>query len=297
MGEFQRKVHHVGKAWADGMVAPALLECGRRGHFFYGTPSSEFTERAGRRNVLFSLGDSLPEEMMQKITVLLAEDHQVVREGLRALLQTQQDIQIVAEARNGRQAVELARRFSPAVVVMDISMPELTGLDATRQIKRATPDTKVLALSSYDDLECVDAMLDAGITGFLTKCSASNQLPEAIRAVRLGKPFFSPEVARRMQDRKNASLRSGRRGGNPFELTPREEEVLQLVAEGLPNKGIASQLGISIKTVEKHRQAVMNRLNIHEVASLTRYALKKGMVAEKVPIQMSVAGSRERGSS
>ena len=223
-------------------------------------------------------------QAMGKITVLLADDHQIVREGLRALLETQEDIQVLAEAQNGRQAVELAREFSPAVVVMDVSMPELNGLDATREIKRASPDTKVLALSSYDDLECVDAMLNAGVTGFLSKHSASNQLPDAIRAVRLGKMFLSPEVANRMQDRKNASLRLKRPGSNGCRLTTREEEVLQLIAEGLPNKGIASQLGISVKTVEKHRQAVMNKLNIHETAGLTRYAIRKDMVSEKLPI-------------
>jgi len=234
---------------------------------------------------------------MQKITVLLADDHQVVREGLRVLLETEQDIEIVAEAWNGRQAIELAQKTDPAVVVMDISMPELNGLDATRQIKRAVPGTRVLVLSSYDDLECVDEMVDAGVTGFLSKRSAATHLPEAIRAVRAGRSFCSPEIAKRMQARKEASLRLGRPEGNPFELTTREEEVLQLIAEGLPNKGIATQLGISIKTVEKHRQKVMDKLNIHETAGLTRYALKKGMVPEKVPIQTPAEGSPVRGGS
>ena len=234
---------------------------------------------------------------MQKITVLLAEDHQIVREGLRVLLHTEQDIQIVGEAWNGNQAVKLAQEINPEVVVMDISMPELNGLDATRQIKRAVPETKVLVLSSYDDLECVDEMIDAGVTGFLSKRSAGTHLSEAIRAVRIGKRYCSPEVAKRLQARKEASLRLGRPEGNPFELTTREEEVLQLIAEGLPNKGIATQLGISIKTVEKHRQKVMDKLNIHETAGLTRYALKKGMVPEKVEIQIPAEGSTVRSGS
>lgn len=228
---------------------------------------------------------------MQKITVLLAEDHQVVREGLRALLKTEQDIEIVGEAWNGNQAVELARKTTPDVVVMDISMPELNGLEATRQLKRTVPDTKVLVLSSYDELECVDEMIGAGVTGFVSKRSAATLLPEAIRAVRSGKNFCSPEVAKRMQARRDASLRLGRPGGNPFELTTREEEVLQLIAEGLPNKGIATQLGISIKTVEKHRQKVMDKLNIHETAGLTRYAIKKGMVPESIPVQVSAVAN------
>src|SRR5579862_3104488 len=233
---------------------------------------------------------------MQRITVLLAEDHQVVREGLRALLKTEQDIEIVAEAWTGNQAVELARRTIPDVVVMDISMPEMNGLEATRQIKRAVPDTKVLVLSSYDELECVDEMVGAGVIGFVSKRSAATLLPEAIRAVRAGRNFCSPEVAKRMQARRDASLRLGRPGGNPFELTSREEEVLQLIAEGLPNKGIATHLGISIKTVEKHRQKVMDKLNIHETAGLTRYAIKKGMVSENVPVQVSTAAVGSEGS-
>jgi DNA-binding NarL/FixJ family response regulator len=229
---------------------------------------------------------------MQKITVLLAEDHQVVREGLRALLRAEQDIEIVAEAWNGWQAVELTRNKSPDVVVMDISMPELNGLEATRQIKRARPETKVLVLSTYDSLECVDEMIGAGVTGFVSKRSAAN-LPEAIRLVRFGKNFYSPEVAKLLQQRKNATLKFG--GSNPFQLTTREEEVLQLIAEGLPNKGIAAQLGISIKTVEKHRQKVMDKLNIHETAGLTRYAIGKGMVHQKAQEGSSGAATPDLG--
>jgi DNA-binding NarL/FixJ family response regulator len=234
---------------------------------------------------------------MQKITVLLVDDHQVVREGLRALLQAEQDIEIVGEACNGSQAIELASKTVPAVVVMDISMPELNGLDATRQIRRTVPDSKVLVLSSYDDLECVDEMIDAGVSGFLSKRSATTHLVEAIRAVRTGRDYCSPEISRRLQARKEAALRMGRPGGNPFELTTREEEVLQLIAEGVPNKGIAMQLGISIKTVEKHRQKVMDKLNIHETAGLTRYAIKKGILPEKVPIQIPGGASEGSGSS
>jgi len=218
---------------------------------------------------------------MEKITVLLCEDHQVVREGLRSLLQSQPDIQVVGEAANGSEAVVLARRLLPQVVLMDISMPGTNGLEATRQIKREVADAHILVLSSYDELECVDELINSGAVGFLSKRSAANQLPEAIRAARRGAQFFSPEITKRLQDRKLAAARAGRSLRTAFELTAREQEVLQLIAEGLPNKGVASRLGISIKTVEKHRQAVMNKLNLHEVAGLTRYAIKQGLVREK----------------
>jgi len=218
---------------------------------------------------------------MEKITVLLCEDHQVVREGLRSLLQSQPDIQVVGEAANGSEAVVLARRLLPQVVLMDISMPGTNGLEATRQIKREVADAHILVLSSYDELECVDELINSGAVGFLSKRSAANQLPEAIRAARRGAQFFSPEITKRLQDRKLAAARAGRSLRTAFELTAREQEVLQLIAEGLPNKGVASRLGISIKTVEKHRQAVMNKLNLHEVAGLTRYDIKQGLVREK----------------
>jgi DNA-binding NarL/FixJ family response regulator len=223
---------------------------------------------------------------VDKIRVLLAEDHQVVREGLRALLESHPDLQIVGEASNGREAVALARKISPEVIIMDISMPELNGLEATRQIVKSLPDARVLVLSSYDDAGCVEKLIEAGVKGFISKRSAANQLPDAIRQVRLGKTYFSPEIAKRVLERRN----------RPSELTVRETEVLQLIAEGLPNKGIAAQLGISIKTVEKHRQSAMDKLNIHEIAGLTRYAMSQGMVSRKAPEEPAVVGAvDERG--
>jgi DNA-binding NarL/FixJ family response regulator len=218
---------------------------------------------------------------MGKTTVVLVEDHEVVREGLRALITTEPDLEIVGEACDGRAAVTVAREVLPNVVVMDLCLPEQNGFQATLQIKRASKETHVLVLSSYDDLECVEQLREAGAVGFLTKRSAANQLVEAIRTVRSGKTFYSPEVAKRLQDFKNAALRSGRPVDEPVELTTRETQALELIAQGLRNKEIAVEMGISIKTVEKHRQGVMNKLNIHDTAGLKRFALTSGLISSK----------------
>jgi DNA-binding NarL/FixJ family response regulator len=215
---------------------------------------------------------------MGKTKIVLVEDHEVVREGLRALIRPEPDLEIVGEACDGRQAVEVTREAAPNVVVMDICLPEQNGFQAALQIRRAAKDTRVLVLSSYDDLECVEQMLDAGVTGFLSKRSASNQLVEAIRTVRSGRTFYSPEIAKRLQDFKNAAMRAGRPVDEPVELTARETQTLELIAQGFRNKAIAVEMGVSIKTVEKHRQGVMNKLNIHDAAGLTRYALTRGMI-------------------
>jgi len=220
---------------------------------------------------------------MKKISVLLVDDHTVVRQGLRALLNSEEDIDVVGEAENGRQAVTLARECAPDVILMDVAMPLLNGVEATRQILKFAPSTKVLVLTSYGDDDCVAQLMDAGVSGYLLKQTAANDLLKAIREVRLGNSFFSPCIVKRLQDRSRAAFNNGqsaRRGGV---LTSREAEVLQLIAEGFSNKQIASELCISIKTVEKHRQQVMNKLNIHDVAGLTRYAISKGMVERSVP--------------
>jgi DNA-binding NarL/FixJ family response regulator len=216
---------------------------------------------------------------MQKITVLLADDHIVVRQGLRALLIAEEDIEIVAEADNGRQAVQLVKKFLPDVVVMDIAMPVLNGLEATRQITRAMPSTKVLVLSSYSDDEYIQQLTEAGAAGYLVKQTAANDLLKAIREAYRGNAYFSPAIARRLRDHCREALA----GGQPTKrrsdyLTAREAEVLQLIAEGRANKQIAAELCISIKTVEKHRQQVMNKLGIHDVAGLTRHAIAKGII-------------------
>jgi DNA-binding NarL/FixJ family response regulator len=224
--------------------------------------------------------------MQQKITVVLADDHTVVRQGLQALLVAEQDIEIVGEADNGRQAVQMVKKLSPDVVVMDIAMPSLNGLEATRQITKECPSTKVLILSSYSDDEYVQQLTEAGAAGYLIKQTAANDLIKAIREARKGNAFFSPSISKRLLDHCREAFVRGepvkKRGDR---LTTREAEVLQLIAEGHANKQIAAELCISIKTVEKHRQQAMNKLNIHDVAGLTRYAIAKGIIESKVALK------------
>jgi DNA-binding NarL/FixJ family response regulator len=220
---------------------------------------------------------------MKKISVLLVDDHTVVRQGLRALLQAEDDIEVLGEAENGRQAVGMARKTPPDVVVMDVAMPMLNGLEATRQILKNNAGTKVLVLTSYGDDDCVAQLMRAGAAGYLIKQTAANELLKAIREVYRGNAFFSPSIAKRLRDQCRESFTVGQPARKSGELTSREAEVLQLIAEGLSNKQIAAELGISIKTVEKHRQQVMNKLNIHDVAGLTRYAISKGLVERSLP--------------
>jgi DNA-binding NarL/FixJ family response regulator len=220
---------------------------------------------------------------MKKISVLLVDDHTVVRQGLRALLKAEEDMEVVGEAENGRQAVILAKKTPPDVVVMDVAMPMLNGLEATRQILKGVPGTKVLVLTSYGDDECVQQLMHAGATGYLIKQTAANDLLKAIREVQRGNAFFSPSIAKRLRDQCREAFSNGQPARKSTELTSRESEVLQLIAEGFSNKQIAAELAISIKTVEKHRQQVMNKLNIHDVAGLTRYAISKGLVERNLP--------------
>jgi len=220
---------------------------------------------------------------MKKISVLLVDDHTVVRQGLRALLSSEEDIEVIGEAENGRRAVMAARKSTPSVVLMDVAMPLLNGLEATRQIIRSVPTAKVLVLTSYGDDDCVEQLMQAGAMGYLIKQTAANDLLKAIREVQRGKAFFSPSIAKRFRGRCRETFSTGQHGRRAGELTSREAEVLQLIAEGFSNKQIAGELSISIKTVEKHRQQVMNKLHIHDVAGLTRFALSKGMVERGLP--------------
>jgi DNA-binding NarL/FixJ family response regulator len=216
---------------------------------------------------------------MKTISVLLADDHTVVRQGLRVLLEVEGDMKVVGEAETGREAVLLSKKLKPDVIVLDVAMPVLNGLEATRQITRSVPSTKVLILSSYSDDEYVEQLIDAGAIGYLVKQTAANDLLKAIREAAQGNAFFSPSISRRLIDRCREAFESGAPARKSLpHLTSRESEVLQLIAEGQPNKQIAAELNISIKTVEKHRQQVMNKLNIHDIAGLTRHAMSRGII-------------------
>jgi DNA-binding NarL/FixJ family response regulator len=220
---------------------------------------------------------------MKKIALLLVDDHAVVRQGLRALLEAEGDMVVIGEAENGREAVIVAKKTLPDVVVMDVAMPGMNGLEATRQIVRNVPSAKVLVLTSYGEDDYVTQLMGAGATGYLLKQSAATDLLRAIREVRAGHEFFSPVIAKRLRQQNREAATAGQAGAKTGRLTSREAEVLQLVAEGLANKQIASELAISIKTVEKHRQQAMNKLNIHDIAGLTRYAMSKGWVEGGAP--------------
>ena len=216
---------------------------------------------------------------MKPITVLLAEDHTVVRQGFRTLLNSESDIKIIGEAETGRQAVHLAKKLHPEVVVMDIAMPLLNGLEATRQIVKENPGTRVLILSAHGDDAYVERAIEYGARAFLLKQSSAQTLSKAIREVHKGHTFFSQEVRKRIHDRGPA-----RHLPTPplAQLSSREVEALQLIAEGKANKQIASELGISIKTVEKHREHLMAKLDIHDTAGLTRFAIAAGIIESSV---------------
>jgi DNA-binding NarL/FixJ family response regulator len=221
----------------------------------------------------------------KQITILLADDHAIVRQGLSALLNADGHFLMVGQARTGREAVEMAKTLRPDVILMDIAMPVLNGLEATRQILAADPVAKIVILSAHSDDEYIERMRAVGVAGFLEKQTSAEILTKAIQEVAAGKMFFSPSIAKRMAGKENRALdREGLLRANGNRLTAREAEVLQLVAEGSANKQVASSLGISIKTVEKHRQNLMDKLNIHDTAGLTRYAISSGVIESSVQL-------------
>ena len=213
------------------------------------------------------------------ISILIAEDHNLMRKGLASLLKREESFQVVGEAKNGREAVNMALADHPDVILMDISMPLLSGIEATRQILTANPDARIVILSAHAEDEYLGEMIKVGAFAFLTKDVAADALFEAIRKAAARAISFSASVIKRLGNENSRS--QGRDGLLKFEfpnLTPREREVLQLVAEGLSNKQSASELHISIKTIDKHRQSVMDKLDIHGTAGLTRYAISTGMI-------------------
>ncbi|MEI6210331.1 MAG: response regulator transcription factor [bacterium] len=222
---------------------------------------------------------------MKKITVLLAEDHMIVREGLKKLLETEKDILVVGEATNGRQAVDMAAKLRPDVVVMDIAMPQLNGLEATRQIRQLVPAAKILMLSAHSDDAYVDRLTALGVSGYLIKQTSAHILSEAIREVQKGNTFYTASISKRIGQRHPKALdRKGQSKAKDVSLSTREMEVLQQIAEGQANKQIAADLGISTKTVEKHRDHLMRKLDIHDTAGLTRYAISAGIIESSVQL-------------
>ncbi len=210
------------------------------------------------------------------IRVLLADDHTIVREGLRWILKQSQDIEIVAEADNGRDAIKLAHQLLPDVVLMDIAMADLNGMEAARQILADNPTVKIVALSAYDDRRYVMGMLDAGATAYVLKANAGDELLQAVQAVLDGKTYLTPEVADKAVD--NYTHRPLTKADRErMELGPREREVLQLVAEGNSSAQVAARLKISIRTVDAHRRNIMRKLDLHSVADLTKYAVRQGL--------------------
>ena len=210
---------------------------------------------------------------MKKIRILLADDHAVVRQGFKMILGAQSDMEIVAEAGNGREAVESAEKLRPDVVVMDVAMPELNGIEATRRITDASPHTRVLALSMHKDTVYVREILRAGARGYLLKDSPAGDLVAAVRAVASGEGYLSPAVS-------NAVLDDYRRHvTDPIDLlTSREREVLQMLAEGKTNKEIAGVLNLSVYTVDAHRGRILEKLNLHSINELVRFAVRNGLI-------------------
>ncbi len=208
-----------------------------------------------------------------KIRILLADDHAVVRHGFRMILDAQNDMEVVGEVSNGREAVEVATEVQPDIVVMDVTMPELNGIEATRRIATAAPRTRVLALSMHKDSVYVREILRAGARGYLLKDSGEGDLLTAVRAVAKGEGYLSPAVS-------GAVLSDYRKHvTNPIDLlTSREREVLQLIAEGKTNKDIAGALGLSVYTVEAHRGRIMEKLNLHSTGELVRFAVRNGVI-------------------
>jgi DNA-binding NarL/FixJ family response regulator len=214
--------------------------------------------------------------------VIIADDHQMFRQGLRLLLESQPDIEVVAETGDGRSAVQLAAEHSPELIVMDVSMPDLNGIDATRQIMANAPPgkaPKIIALSAHTDQHLAEQMLAAGASGYVLKHSAFPEMMEALAAVLTGKVYLSPTLP----NSKSKGVVAANDAAGSGKLSPREREILQLLAEGKAMKEIASVLGVSIKTVETHRRTMMSKLGLYSVAELTKYAIREGVTSLEMP--------------
>ena len=216
---------------------------------------------------------------MKKITIVLADDHKIIREGLKALIEKHADLKVIAEAENGRDAVRLAQEHAPDIIIMDVAMPELNGMEATRQLLADSPGTKVIARSMHSDRRFVTEMLKAGSVGYLLKDSAFEEMVKAIRGVMNGQIYLSPNITGTVVDDYIRRLTTPLPDANAPSLTPREREVLQLLSEGKSTKEIAAELTVSVKTIETFRRNIMHKLNIHSIAELTKYAVREGLTS------------------
>ena len=224
---------------------------------------------------------------MKTTSVLIIDDHQMMREALVTILERHKDIKVVGQAADGREGAEKAAKLKPDVVTLDVAMPNLNGLDAARHIRRKSAATRILILTAYEDDIFMQHALEAGVDGYVSKTSAAETLATAVREVARGMKAFSPAVKKRLAQYEKNEGSSTMQRRKTDTLTEREVEVLQLIAEGNANKQTADKLGISIKTVEKHRQSVMNKLHIHDTAGLTRHAISAGLV--ETPAQFAMA--------
>ena len=216
---------------------------------------------------------------MKKIRVLLAEDHTILREGLRLLLNDEADIEVVGEAADGRDALEKAENLLPDIVLMDISMPGLNGLEVTRRITKQLSQIKILVLTMHATLEYIFQVLQAGASGYLIKESAATEVIDAIHAIMEGDTYLSPSISRKVIAAYVRQTKTTTAGDRYLQLTNREREILQLIAEGHSNREAAELLHVSIKTVETHRANLMDKLDIHNIAELVKYAIRKGLIS------------------
>jgi DNA-binding NarL/FixJ family response regulator len=234
-------------------------------------PSAELSSLATRPGSLFAT-------MSTTHRIVIAEDHTIVREGLRSLLASHPRFEIAGEAEDGREAIKCAEQIQPDILLMDLSMPKMHGVDALREIKRRTPDTRIVVLTVHKNEEYIQASLEAGADGYVLKDATHAELVTAIETVLSGKPYLSPAVSEHVIKGYLEGKRSGRFDTSWDTLTPREREILKLVAEGYKNKEIAEMLCISLKTAEKHRANLMRKLDLHSVSALTAYAIEKGLI-------------------
>jgi DNA-binding NarL/FixJ family response regulator len=226
----------------------------------------------------------------KKLTVIIGDDHQIVRQGLKSLLESEGDVEVVGEAKDGEEVLRQVARLQPNVVLLDLAMPVMNGVDTARELAVRSPRTKIIILSSYSDPEEVDRALEAGALSYVMKETASAEVLKAVRDASRGVAYLSAPISQRIHQRHRIAYERGRQANRvAARLTSRELEVLKLLCGGTPNKLIAGELGISIKTVEKHRQSVMDKVNIHEAAGLTRYAAAAGLIPSARPAMASVA--------